>query len=1364
MKRILILIALCVLNPKLQAQPSFAPATDYVVGNTLSVTAADLNEDGKVDLIGANLYANTLSVLTNDGSGGFVTAGSYAVGANPFSVVAVDVNGDGKLDLISANVSANTLSVLTNDGSGGFVLASSPAVDRYPISVVAADVNGDGKVDLISANYSANTLSVLTNDGSGGFVLASSPVVGSQPASVTAADVNGDGKVDLISANAGANTLSVLTNNGNGEFVTAGTYAVGADPYSVVAADINGDGKLDLICANYSASTLSVLTNDGSGGFVLASSPSVGSNPRSVVAVDVNGDSRVDLISANVSANTLSVLTNDGSGGFVLASSPAVGAGPSSITATDVNRDGKLDLISANYNAGTLSVVLNTSTFPATPPLITSQPKSQTIVEGTSASLTVTAMGSAPLSYQWQSYGTDISGATNTSLVFTNAQLTNGGVYSVLVSNSFGFTNSANAVLQVLPPGAPSIQVNGQLAVGTMTVIDSAQVTISGGFPGGFIFVTLDGSVPSFSSPLYTSAISLTNSATVQAMSLSADFSQIAFAPAVQVQITTVYNLQTSVVGSGTVSVNPPTGPYLSNSVVTLTATPGANWLFDHWRGDVTGSQNPLSVTMNGPRIVQAVFVPVPFYNLQTSAIGSGTISVNPPIGPYLSNSVVTLTATPAANWLFDHWTGDATGSVNPLNVTMNGPRTVQGVFVQTYPVTVSTPGGGNVTVNGQAIAPATFYPVGTVLTLTATASSGWSFLRWQGDATGTSNPLNVTVNQTNNIQAIFGTVVATNPLGAGSIVLSQPNPVPFGAAIIASAVPDSGKYFLSWGGAASGTNSPTTITVTNNNPTVSALFTTLPVGKYSLGVVVVGNGSVAISPQQHYYNPGDIVTLTATPSSGGSIMTNFFETKTAGDANANTNVLSPVSASGTILINYDFFAAPDSMDVYYDGMDVFSTGLINGAGTFTVPFGPGVGNSITIIMDQNGNSGGNSTWIYTPEVIQENFDYRSFKGWSGDASGTNISISVVMNANKVVQANFVDGQSPLQLQLTGAGITNGVFHFVLNGPVGSNYVIQVSSNLVNWSALSTNTIPAGGLINLIDLTSSHRPRQFYRALPFGGLAGGTVVAWGDNTYGQTNVPPGLTNVIAVAGGMQHSLALDADGMVSGWGENDFGQTNVPVGLSHVTAVAAGYGTSVALKQDSTLEEWGWDGGYGLKSTAESLTNITAISACWDCLMALKSDSTVFVWGKSTHGETNVPAGLTNAVAVAGGGYQCMALKNDGTVVVWGDNSSGQTNVPSDLTNVVAIASGSSHCLALKADFTLVAWGNNSSGQTNAPAGLANVMAISAGTAHSLALKNDGTVAAWGDNSSGQTNLPVGLTNVTAISAGGSHNLAVTNH
>ena len=532
---------------------------------------------------------------------------------------------------------------------------------------------------------------------------------------------------------------------------------------------------------------------------------------------------------------------------------------------------------------------------------ITLQPQDTTVLLGSLTNLTVTAIGAEPLHYQWMFYGTNIAGATDSSLAFASAQMTDAGVYSVSVSNSYGSITSSNAVLQVLPEGAPSIQVNGVLAVGTMIFTEPVQVTISGGFPDGFIFYTLDGSEPSIESALYEEAIILTNSATVQAMSLSSDLSQTAFAPAINVRIVPLYDLQTAVVGSGSITVDPASGPYLSNSVVTLTATPADIWLFDHWAGDASGNENPLSLTMDGPRSVQAVFVPIPFYSLSTSVIGNGTLTVDPPDGPYLSNSVVTVTANGTVDWPFDHWTGDASGNENPLSVTMDGPRSVQAVFIQNYPLTVSTPGGGEVTVNGQAIAPGTFYPVGSTQTLEAIASSGWSFLGWQGDASGTNNPLLLTMNQTNHIQAIFGTVVGTNPVGAGSIILNQPNPVPYGTRLTASAAPDAGKYFVSWGGAASGTSAPTTITVTNPTPTISALFSTLPSGKYSLGVVVMGKGAVAINPQRNYYSPEEIVALDATPVPGVS----SFYGWTRDASGTNSSITVAMNASKIVQANF---------------------------------------------------------------------------------------------------------------------------------------------------------------------------------------------------------------------------------------------------------------------------------------------------------------------------------------------------------------------------------------------------------------------------------------------------------------------------
>jgi subtilisin-like proprotein convertase family protein len=269
------------------------------------------------------------------------------------------------------------------------------------------------------------------------------------------------------------------------------------------------------------------------------------------------------------------------------------------------------------------------------------------------------------------------------------------------------------------------------------------------------------------------------------------------------------------------------------------------------------------------------------------------------------------------------------------------------------------------------------------------------------------------------------------------------------------------------------------------------------------------------------------------------------------------------------------------------------------------------------------------------------------------------------------------------------------------------------------------------------------------------------VVVWGADYVHQAEVPAGLSNVVAIAGAYDHSLALKNNETVAAWGDNTFNQTNVPPGLNNVLAVAGGQYSSVALRNNGTVTEWGGN-IFNVTNVPAGLGNVVMISAGTYATLALQNNGHVVTWGANAFGVTNVPPGLNNIVEVAGGSYHSVAIRNNGTVVAWGDDSAGQTNVPSSATNVVAIAGGNYHSLALRADGTVVAWGDDSSGQTNVPPGLSNVVAVAAGGFHSLALKSDGSVVAWGDDSAGQASVPLGLSNVVAISSGYLHSLALT--
>ena len=268
------------------------------------------------------------------------------------------------------------------------------------------------------------------------------------------------------------------------------------------------------------------------------------------------------------------------------------------------------------------------------------------------------------------------------------------------------------------------------------------------------------------------------------------------------------------------------------------------------------------------------------------------------------------------------------------------------------------------------------------------------------------------------------------------------------------------------------------------------------------------------------------------------------------------------------------------------------------------------------------------------------------------------------------------------------------------------------------------------------------------------------VAAWGVDNFGQTDVPLDLTNVIAIAGGWHHSVALKGDGTVTVWGDNNAGQTNVPANLSNVVAIASRSGDHImALRADGTVVDWG-DNSHGENKVPAGLSNVVAISAGgYECLV-LEADGTALAWGSPGV----VPAGVGKLVAIAAGDYGSLFLRDDGTVVA------AEAGIPPGLSNIVAIAAGGTHYLALRADGSIVAWGDNAHGQTSVPAGLTNVIAIGAGDYHSVALRADGTVAVWGSYANDEdpnaviffpAAAPVGLTNVVAIAPGSDHDLAL---
>lgn len=301
---------------------TFVPWTDLTTGtNPRSIAIADVNSDGKPDLAVANRDAHTVSVLLGNGNGTFTgttsipipKVASFASEATPVSVSIADMNRDGKPDLLVANDNSGDVTLFLGNGNGSFDGGTNIITGSFasnPKSVAVADINGDGKPDFVVANQGANNVAVLIGNGNGTFAAATTFAAGASPTFVASADLNGDGKFDLAVANRDSNNISVLLGNGNGGFAAATNFTAGRSPVSVVIADVNGDGRLDLTAANSDTNNISVLLGNGDGSFAAATNFAAGSSPQSVAIADVDSDGTPDLVSANFNSGNVSVLLN----------------------------------------------------------------------------------------------------------------------------------------------------------------------------------------------------------------------------------------------------------------------------------------------------------------------------------------------------------------------------------------------------------------------------------------------------------------------------------------------------------------------------------------------------------------------------------------------------------------------------------------------------------------------------------------------------------------------------------------------------------------------------------------------------------------------------------------------------------------------------------------------------------------------------------------------------------------------------------------------------------------------------------------------------------------------------------------------
>ncbi|MHC4880502.1 MAG: FG-GAP-like repeat-containing protein, partial [Planctomycetota bacterium] len=335
-----------------------APATDF----SGSVTA-DFDLDGDLDLAVANTSPDQVTVLLNDGTGGFVSQQYGTLALGTADVVAGDFNGDGFADLASLNTTNASVTVLLNDQFGGFLVLS-PAVVAASGDLTAIAVGdffgSDGVIDLAVTDAGDNVF-ILANDGFGG-MSPQTPVALGIPTSgrgLITGDLNGDDFVDAVAIGQSMNAVFPLFNSAMNQFIPQ-PIMLPAEPQAVVADDFDRDGLVDFAVSMAAPEGIRVFRNTGNNTFT-AVQDLVPGDAEDLQSRDVTGDGLPDLIVGRNFA-TVTVFQNQGVSGF----SPIgtdVGSVevPRSVEAGDFTGDGRVDVVIAGDDQDSVELLTGLS-------------------------------------------------------------------------------------------------------------------------------------------------------------------------------------------------------------------------------------------------------------------------------------------------------------------------------------------------------------------------------------------------------------------------------------------------------------------------------------------------------------------------------------------------------------------------------------------------------------------------------------------------------------------------------------------------------------------------------------------------------------------------------------------------------------------------------------------------------------------------------------------------------------------------------------------------------------------------------------------------------------------------------------------
>ena len=334
-----------------------------------SIAIDDFNADGQLDMAVANFGTNNIDIFLGYGNGTFSPQTTYDTGtdSNPISIVSGDLNNDGILDLVVANIGSNNVGVFLGYGSGEFSSQTAyfTGTDSYPISVAVGDVNNDGLLDIGVANFHKNAVGIFLNYGNGTFSsqMVYPIAVSAYPRSIIINDFNKDNLADIVVADDLTNNIAILLGQGTGYFPNI-TYPTKTPICSMLVAvgDVNADGRQDVIVANYDTDSVGILRGYGDGSFESQQilSTGNGSSPSSIVVNDLNNDGRLDILVANSGTNNIGIFIGIGYGQFSspITYSMGLNSNPTFVVTADFNNDSRLDIAVANTGTNNVCILL----------------------------------------------------------------------------------------------------------------------------------------------------------------------------------------------------------------------------------------------------------------------------------------------------------------------------------------------------------------------------------------------------------------------------------------------------------------------------------------------------------------------------------------------------------------------------------------------------------------------------------------------------------------------------------------------------------------------------------------------------------------------------------------------------------------------------------------------------------------------------------------------------------------------------------------------------------------------------------------------------------------------------------------------